>query len=784
MSIQNEVNKYLSDEGGKLRTITVLKMSGDVDLPDNCYLHLRECSIGNLTAGRGCTVVIEQSTLSGTLTMKRRGALTMDKVIASGGALIDVEECKVNQAHCELQCETRISKNSSLDSYDNNRFDTPVGLKVSDNSTATLRAETIINCIVCIKVEENSSFSARNCELRCIETAIEARTFSQAEMLGGVLVGGTKYAYFGSDNCKSKIVGITEPITAEISPFYTEKYCETRVINCPKIVGDQFGISVYEYSRFEVLSFETIETKSICIRAENNSSINLANGKSLVSSGAECVLLKDSFFDIKNVSSILANSDCFFSSGSEIIARNIDSEILGANGCVVFSQGNDRYSFQNCNRLRSSGSGKAIFNTLNNSKFFVKNVDKMISEAGDGILGKKECSLEMLDVNQLQAVEGDGVRFDDDSSIVINRVEKINAGGFHGLKVGKNSSIRCQALLKLECFDGEAITLDSGSSLECIDFGKILATNGDAILATSSRIVLKSGDTVKSNNKGGVLVDGSGGSVYARDVDLIFGFEGDGIRVRKGSIEVISVNRVNGGGPAINAVEGTVAKIVSVLSIKGGEKGAVHVSENSTCSLLSVELITGLGCPGIWAEGGSEVTAKACDTIVGIPDSIKCSDVSKITIISSACVGDILVENNCQATLNNVSVTKDVMVLNGCSFDFDRCSFDFNFIVSGSSGSVRETTLEKDLIISSSNVTMLGLSGSSGNFIFESASIFAGGCGCIEWLVTNSNLFMAKCQGIVTPISGSVIHLHASEIEGLCDEANFRCMTAFNTVTL
>lgn len=751
MSIQNEIERYLSDEGKNLRLITVIGKNGDVDLPGNCYLHLRQCNIGNLSTGTNCTVVIEQSNLTGNLSMLRGGALTMDRVTITGN--VEVESVKVTQKKCSSTGSTTLKRNSTLEAYENTRNTASPTLELLNSSSATLSDETIEG-VVGVRVSGSSFLSLRNCSIRADETGIEAFDAAQVEMLGGVLYGESKYAYYADGNVQARLVNLREELIGDITAVYNDNYCTTQIINCTSISSDNFGIIADNYSKIEVTNFQTIKTKSVAIQSKHGSSVILSKGLGVESEEADTIYVLEAKFEARKVGYIKSMlSNCFYSKNSEIILREITEEIISFELRAIFSDGGDTYEIFRCPRIYANK--EPAIEGKSNCKFRFKEVDLIFSELGDAIFLDSDCTVEAINVAEIWGKEGDGIHCENRAIINLLQVGKIKAGGFAGIKVGEDSHIRGLDVESVRAWDGEAIKMGSNSSLDFQRFTLIESVaNGKAIEATSSKIVLKSGGEVLSQIKDAIIIDGSGGSLYARDIVKIFGVEGDGVRVSGGIIEIVSVDRVEGGGKGINFADGTRGTVNHVLKVLGGE-GGVKADGGALAIFQNVDEVEGLGQPGFIVSNQSSVEVTGPITIIGAPDSIKVSNQSKFTGTGCDCSNIVLVEESSNLILSSSNLDDD-LVSASSSVTIRDVLVSKNVTLTGSSANFEYSSVLED-VNSSASSSMAKKFDINGNFILVNSSAVLLDCSAVKYIPTSTSLYLGGCIGTVDYVSGVTI---------------------------
>lgn len=751
MSIQNEIERYLSDEGKNLRLITVIGKDGDVDLPGNCYLHLRQCNIGNLSTGTNCTVVIEQSNLNGNLSMLKGGALTMDRVIITGN--IEVESVKMTQKKCSSTGSTTLKRNSILEAYENTRNTASPTLELLNSSSATLSDETIEG-VVGVRVSGSSFLSLRNCSIRADETGIEAFDAAQIEMLGGVLYGESKYAYYADGNVQARLVNLREELIGDITAVYNDNYCTTQIINCPSISSDNFGVIADNYSKIEVTNFQTIKTKSVSVQSKHGSSVILSKGLGVESEEADTIYVLEAKFEARKVGYIKSMlSNCFYSKDSEITLREITEEIISFELRAIFSDGGDTYEVFRCPRLYANK--EPAVEGKSNCKFRFKEVDLIFSELGDGIILDNDCTVEAINVAEIWGKEGDGIHCENRAVINLLQVGKIKAGGFAGIKVGDDSHIRGLDVESVRAWDGEAIKMGSNCSLDFQRFTLIESVaNGKAIEATSSKVVLKSGGEVLSQIKDAIIIDGSGGSLYARDITKIFGVEGDGVRVSGGIIEIVSVDRVEGGGKGINFAAGTRGTVNNVTKVLGGE-GGVKADEGALASFQNVDEVEGLGQPGFILDGQSSVDVIGPIAIIGAPDSIKVSDGSKFTGTGCNCANIVSVDTSSTLILSN-STLDDELTASSSSVTTREVSVAKKISLSGSSANLESTSTGEELEASSSSITAKKLDITKECILTSSSAILLESS-ALKYVPTSTSLYLGGCSGMVDYVSGVTI---------------------------
>lgn len=780
MSIQNEIDWFLGAEGKYLRTITINGKGGDATLPDNCYLHLRKCNIGNLEIGRNCIVVIEESSLSGNLIMENGGSLTMDRVDCTGN--IEVTNTKLTQKKCTFQGLVILKSNSNLEAYSNTRETGNPTLQLFGSSSAVLSEEVISNCPVGILLDSGSYLNARNCEIRADEIGIQASGSGQIEIFGGVLYGESKYAYYADGFIQARIVNLSEPLYGNITAVYSDNYSQTQIINCQEIYSDNFCVVCDNNSRTEITNFTKIESTSISIKSEHGSTVIISKGEGVTSEEADCIYVNEAKFEarqIKYLRSMLAN--CFYSKDSEVILRDITEEIHGYKLRAIFSDGNDRYEIYNCPRVQ--GEEEPAIEGGSDSTFTLKKIDLVYSELAGAIKLQNRCIVEAINVVEIFGVEGDGVHCGDEATITLTNVGKIKAGGFAGIKGGDDSNVNGINVNEVKAWDGDGISLGKGSSLDFQKFGTIESVaNGDAINADSTKVVLKDGKEILGTIGGGVIVEGSGGSVFARNVELIFGVEGDGVRVNGGTIEIINVNKIEGGGRGVGFIDGTRGSISGVEKILGGE-GGVKASGGASAFIQNTDEIVGLAQPGVLSENKSTVEIIGDTVISGTPESLKVTTESKMIGVALECNNRWLVEGDSYLEISNSS-TKDDLLMAIASVEANNVSIEKKLIMSDSTGEFKSTSVGESATLVNSELTGLNVD-ISGICSMTGCSVIMLGSSAAAWSVVTTSLYLGGCTGTVDYTTGVVINSKkSSDLTTMANITTVMNGVSFNTVYL
>lgn len=780
MSIQNEIDWFLGDEGKHLRTITINEKSGDATLPDNCYLHLRKCNVGNLEVGRNCIVVIEESSLTGNLIMEQGGSLTMDRVNCTGN--IEVTNTKLTQKKCIFRGLVILKSNSNLEAYSNTRETGNPTLQLFNGSSAILSDEIISNCPIGILLDSGSYLTTRNCEIRADEIGIQASGSGQIEIFGGVLYGESKYAYYADGFIQARLVNLGEPLYGNITAVYSDNYSQTQIINCKEIYSDNFCVVCDNNSRTEITNFTKIQSTSISIKSEHGSTVIIAKGEGVTSDESDCIYVNEAKFEARQIQYLRSTmSNCFYSKDSEVILRDITEEIHGYKLRGIFSDGNDRYEIYNCPLVQ--GEEEPAIEGKSNSTFTLKNVDLVYSELAGAIKLQNSCIVEAVNVGEIFGVEGDGVHCGDDAIITLTNVGKIKAGGFAGIKGGSNSNVNGIGVNEVRAWDGDGISLGSGSSLDFQKFGTIESVaNGDAINADSTKVVLKDGKEVLGTIGGGVIVEGSGGSVYARNVELIFGVEGDGVRVNGGIIEIINVDKVEGGGRGIGFIDGTRGSVSGVEKILGGE-GGIKASGGASAFIQNTDEIVGLGQPGVISEDKSSVEIVGDIVISGTPESLKVTTNSKIIGTSLECNNRWLVEGGSFLELSDSSTKEDLLMANS-SVNINNVDIDKKITMSGSTANFKNTSVGETVTANNSEIHGMSFD-VTGVFNMISCSVIVLGSSAQAYSVLSTSIYLGGCSGAIDYTTGVVINSKkSSDLVTMANITTVMNGVSFNTVYL
>lgn len=748
MSIQNTIDKHLSDEGRHLRSIVSIEEDGDAILPSNCYLHLRKCNIGSLTIGRNCIVVIEESNLNGTLSSDTDSTITMDRVICASGSSITIRNSKLSQKLCKVLCPMTLDAGSILEAYKNERLEAPISITLKDESKATLRSDTITSVERGVVLEGMSFCSLKDTTIIATVTAIEAKEFSGVDAYSGILIGESEYAIHLLDHSTGKFTAVSkEPIIGLKAAVYLESESEAKFYNTRRLESEQFAV-LCEDSKFTIHNYESITSKSNAVKLVN-SSFYAYKGKEIVSTDADSVVCKDSIVFVQTIESIKSEpANAFFSSGSTITLKDVSIEVRGYGASAFLSGDSDVVLVEDCPLVR--GDGDDCVKTGDDSRFTFIRVKELISDTAAAFTGGDNVILEGRIMDRFIGRNGDAVRLGDNARVEFSRVsDRITSNGTNGIKVGTSSVIRGNDVEKIECTEGSCIVTGEFCDTEFNNTRYISSELGEAIDSISSKFVAKNGTEIKGNQGCGVKLTGSNNECRIEHYSLVQGIEAAGIRLDSGNLYINKITEVRAGGSAFKLL-GVKAEIKFIDILSAGDNAVS--AKNSVVTLDEIESIEG-GSTGLKITN-SDITIKNCKSVTGNPDSVVLQG-GRLNGFDCSFTSNVRVEDKSKLSLVNCTIELNCAVSESMA-QFDNVVIEYTLSAESSSIECNNTEVKEAISLASSSISARSTTTDGAISFFDSGGILVA-CSAGSYPVATSAVNLLGCEGTVAFATGSVV---------------------------
>ncbi len=769
MAIQDVIDRHLSDEGKNLRSIVVISEEGDAEITSNVYVHFRKCKIGDLSVSGSSVVVIEESEISGDVTVDPNCSVTMDRTTITGSE-INITDSKITQKKCTISAKTSLS-GSSLDAYANDRDTAEISLELKDGSKAEIREDTFDNVGTIVSVSGGSSAVIRKLDAMATKKSFVATDHSKIEVYAGAVgTSGAESLVEASDYSKVLLAKVGMPeINVSGQIILAESNSTVDIFDLPRAVSDSNGLVCNDGATINVVGFSDLESQQHTLKVENGKLslrsstgyIHSINGNAIRMDGGEIeidtvgdiysdviatvFLNDDSKLRMKNIGEILNEKD------RAVDARN--NVTLEITGCpYVFSESMDAIFIGSNAVLKLKSVALVEGFTLagiymgDDCRIDISSCTEIKGHEGAGLVTGSRCIVTITDVDKIDG-GGRGIRMDGGCHLRMNNVGAIEGMDFGGISVGSGSTIEAIGIGLVTSKNGPCFNLDSNTSLKLSDFGVVEISDqgipyarekGVIYGGSNCSVTLEDGNEVYVKNGGGTVAGidlGSGGKIIARGLTRIHGSDASGIRVDSGYVEVTGVGIVSGNA-GVTLTGGSRGVFSGVDSYGGGDYG-VRAIDGSIAEVMGGTLSGGLGAAV--AENGGKIIVTGA-SLQGLAIS----------------VSDGLVE------ASGCSCNGDVSVTDGVS-NLDSCAITGNVEVNPGSVSLKNCSI-------------------SGNAVLTNAAVEALLTTCSQWTITTSSLLLLGCSGTLDYVSGVCIRAdNDGTFVTTADTTDIKNLTSFDT---
>lgn len=659
-SIQDQIDKHLGEEGKYQRTIALNKATGPVNLPDDCYLSLNACTIANMTIGNNCTVVVEQSTITGTVTVAAvLGNLTLDKTTISGN--LDITGNSVTVKLCNLTNSTNKFTGSSLNSYKNQWIGGAVKVEF-DDSSGIFRDDVFTGSDTVFLANNFSSGTFRSCELVGTNYGIKLDNNSKAEVLSGKLIGSGNTALLADNKSTFTLSSLSE-IIGSLYCVKADNGSTGRVMKTPKLEATEYCIYANNQSTIELSQFDKATAGSNAVVWVGSESNFIGyKGTELNGSGAYAIFSDAARCEVREITRIVCSAGNGYQSigSSKLIVNKVD-DFRGEQSSLVFADDD--------------------IADIKDSLAFVGQSAVCI-KAGSG------CTLNFKSIKSITAQNDTALVTGEGTKVNFHTIGTVTGQKGECAKIGENGYLSCYAVDTMEGLDGDAIQFGKGASFKykkgILVYGKKYCVVGEEVTLEinefgtfhgfeNSCIVLDGRSTVKiwdgelifgegsvSENVGDAIkLRGSGNSLLVYNVLKIFGKEGDGIYLSGGKGIVYSIPEIIGGGRAIKCKDKGHIEATSIGELDGAE-GAIDITDDSSFVGNSLGDIKAGAKSGIQAQN-SVITINVCGSVGGNPASVDCIG-STVSIYDAESIEQKVASSDSTLTITNTTIKKELLV--------------------------------------------------------------------------------------------------------------------------
>lgn len=350
MSIQDKINKALTDEGRHAPKVTINGESGDANIPENMNVDLRGCTISSLTTAGNNRVNVEGGSISGSVSLKGTaiiirnctisGAITADKG-PGGGSKIELDRATVSQPitlnSSELTSRHSTYSGSSVwtltkGSVLRSLLDTINGqtmLTSSDNSEARIMNPTISGVTTMLALSKGARAEIDNGTIQCTDggtldnASVEIRNCTSFQATSLFTMSNGARAILRKMSSVQSTTGFN---------LSSGSYLEVLDVQTLTVTDTMFTM---DNSRLEVSRFTTLATNNQYFDASNGSFIRVANGTTMRPQSAMGVLAKSKIL-MDKIDTAISEGKLFTASDkSTISVVDVRLFIGKANGCLV-----------------------------------------------------------------------------------------------------------------------------------------------------------------------------------------------------------------------------------------------------------------------------------------------------------------------------------------------------------------------------------------------------------------------------------------------------------------
>jgi hypothetical protein len=667
MSIQSVIDLSLSEEGGYMRTVVVRGEEGDVvTLPDLCAVHLIDCKVKQMVVGTQCTVTIVRSEIETSLLMLG-GTLTMEEVNVLPGAVLTLEGTKARQAKCTGEVRTVLTQKAVLEAVGNVRVGAGSETAITaEDSRVEISDDTFENFEKCLSLDQGSRGNLRNVEMTGLMDGLSVAAASGLEMFGCKVRAEDGVAISVDGFSKLWASYFPENLYGRKNALLVTDNSKVEIQNTQDFESEETIILVEGSSRLEITNFGDVTTdlgSSLrCVESE----VYLRNGGKFETLKQVCVSVQNGSLYCQDIERIFSRFNFALWSQQVCTVRLLDMEREVHSWMKTAIQGSDGDTYEILNvPVIKGGHGDAI-RLGSSASLHAQGITEIIGTVNPQApnpevvahalnLGSN-CKIRLQDISLLRGVVFAGINAGSGLHLTALDVDEITGTLGAGIKAESGATIRCKDIVEVKGLEGAGIEVGSGSDIEVQGFSQVWGSV-NSLVAPSSKVVLLDGGSVLAPVLGGaVVVDGSGGQIIARNLASISAFEGDGVRISGGSVELLDIPSLTGGVNGINA-SGSSVQSTNVAQITGGING-VSTMSGSRATIIS-SIISGLAI-ALNADG-SEVRAVGCSLVGG---AISIQAVEEAVVICSSTTADGTVEGSGGGGDASVSV----IVLRGFTF--------------------------------------------------------------------------------------------------------------------
>lgn len=763
MSLQNAVNLYLSESSGQLQTITVAGLSGDLNLPEGCYIQIRGCMVGTMTVASNCIVVVEQSQLLKPVTIADNSTVTFDASVISD--TVDISNSKGTFKNCQFEKAVTFT-GSSFDIYVCAFAGTGAGIAASKGSHLTLRAATF-SSMQGLTADGDSTISIYNSNFTTQQECIFATT-AVINYFGGTLNSSGGTCVRGVSNSKIVLSGIASAI-GQVGVINIDSSTVMQMHNSGGINCQNNAITVTGGATLELYQLTQILSLLTVISVSTGGAITISEVPMIRSLKTEAIYINGGTLFGRSLGTIRGMTSAFVSQNSALVTLLGFTEIRADTQICINSGDLDSYTLTNGNLIQAD-LGTLITGT--SGKFIFRDIAQISGKLKEGILLGNNASIDMFNVQEVDAVLTATLQVGNNGQILLSFCPLVQISGQgDAVSLGTNGFFRMTDSGTLLSQKQNAITAGAGTSIEIVAFNTVQAPKGYAMQIDGCQLTLRNGTQVLGGQQGGIRIGGSGGTADIEQVALLDGGLGEALYVNNGILNLTDCARVNAGSNGIHLDTGTVANIIQIPQIIGQQSGLV-VKNGSNLTMNGTVQIQG-GSAAAVSIDSSEADLVAVTAVTSPAGSLQVANNSKVSIRGTTFDGGDVVTNNSDLTLlscidkKNLTSTNTVLVVNRCEFN------GMTATITGAVLDAQNTNFAGMATMSQVTIKYVLVTHEDLVTLTDCAGLFLS-CSAPAWLNTSGGLLFLGCDGspsnatpgsIVDVQKGGLIDLKSTDID-------------------
>lgn len=664
MSLQNGLNLYLSATGSALRTIVLEGLSGDLDVPEQCYVLLRGCTVGALTVATNCVIVVEQSILQGAVVIADGCTVTLDASVVSN--TVSISNSKGTLKNCNFSNSLTIV-GTALDAYVCAFAGNGTGIAMDQGSNVIVRGSTFSSNIGAT-VAGDSQLNLYNTNFSTNQGCISATT-GIVNCYGGILNSGNGTCIQAVSSSKIVLSGIASA-TGQVGVINIDSTTVMQVHNSGGFTSANNAIVITGGATLEIYQLANLTSTLTTISISTGGQLTISEVPNINSSKAEAININGGTLFGRSLGVIRGMTSAFVTQNSSLIRILGFTEIRADKQVCINSGDSDDYQFTNGNLIQ------ADLDTLvtgTNGHYVFRDVNQLNSPLQSGIILGDSAQVEIFNAQSVSAYTTAAIQVGNGGQVLLSFCALVQMlGQGDGVVLGTNGFFRMTDSGTLVSQKQNALTAGAGTSIEIVTFQTIQSVKQYAMAIDGCQLVLRQGTQVLGGEQGGIQIGGSAGTADIEQVALLDGGLGEALYMNNGVLNLADCTKVNAGSNGIHLDTGTVANIVQLATVVGGQSGIV-VTNGSNLAMNGTTSVQGISGPALSFDS-SEVDLISVTTASSAAGSLSVSNNSKVSIRGTTFAGGDIVCQNSDLTLlscvneKNLTSTNTVLVLNRCNF--------------------------------------------------------------------------------------------------------------------